>query len=104
MEHRGRSAIFDLGIERVPVAPVSGSGVSVGDVEHKPTTITDTSGHGPIVVGRNDDAQPVPDHYWIAELGLHLKAWFGNEGLQDALSLPIAGPQRFVQKYGTCRA
>ena len=101
MEHRGCPAVLDLGIERDPVLPVFRSGVSIGDVENKPTTITDASGDDPIVVGRNDYTQPIVDHYWIAELGFELKFRLGNEGLKDAFSLLIGGPQRFIQKYCT---
>src|SRR5665213_1684665 len=102
MEHRGFPTVAELGIERVPVLSVSG--VGAGDGEHKPTTITDTSGHGPVIVGRNEDAQSVLDHYRIAELGLEWKTWLGNESLQDAFALLVAGPQCFVQKHYTCAA
>jgi hypothetical protein len=80
MEHRGRPASVDLGIERGPVIMVFGSRVSVGDVENKPTTIAHANGGDPIVVGRNDYAQAIVDHYRIAELGFELKLWLGDEG------------------------
>src|ERR1019366_1546731 len=81
IEHRRRPAVLDFGIERDPVLPMFGSGVCIGDVENKPTTIADAGGNDPIIVGRNDYAQPIVDHYWIAELGFKLKRWLRNEGL-----------------------